>query len=206
MKVKWHTAKYGDPYSEMQRLDGTCGKPRQESLTKVQSGENKSLDKELCSLLWQEESNLPKHTPRAVGSHLCCSVREQLGVRCLAQGHLSRGNEGGESAVHSLPPPIIPAGPRLEPLDYESNSLTIRSRLTLLPRDFIIHVMQRETGNILLHLLGSIQCFCHCLIAQVTYQFRVSLHQTADHSFVFCFLFFLAYAVCKIYQWCCCFW
>ncbi len=37
---------------------------------------------------------------------------EQLGVRCLAQEHLSRGIEGGESAVHSLPPPTIPAGPR----------------------------------------------------------------------------------------------
>ncbi len=34
---------------------------------------------------------------------------EQLGVRCLAQGHLSRGIEGGESAVHSLPPPTIPS-------------------------------------------------------------------------------------------------
>ncbi len=32
---------------------------------------------------------------------------EQLGDRCLAQGHLSRGIEGGESAVHSLPPPTI---------------------------------------------------------------------------------------------------
>jgi len=31
--------------------------------------------------------------------------------RCLAQVHLSRGIEGGESAVHSLPPPTIPAGP-----------------------------------------------------------------------------------------------
>ncbi len=39
---------------------------------------------------------------------------EQLGVRCLAQGHLSPGIEGEESAVHSLPPPTIPAGPRLE--------------------------------------------------------------------------------------------
>ncbi len=29
--------------------------------------------------------------------------REQLGVRCLAQGHLSRGIKGGESAEHSLP-------------------------------------------------------------------------------------------------------
>ncbi len=37
---------------------------------------------------------------------------EQLWV--LAQGHLSRGIEGRESAVHSLPPPTIPAGPRLE--------------------------------------------------------------------------------------------
>ncbi len=36
---------------------------------------------------------------------------EQLVVQCLAQGHLSRGIEGGESAVHSLPPPTIPAGP-----------------------------------------------------------------------------------------------
>ncbi len=37
---------------------------------------------------------------------------EQLGVRCFTQGsHLSRGIEGGESAVHSLPPPSIPAGP-----------------------------------------------------------------------------------------------
>ncbi len=54
---------------------------------------------------------------------------EQLGVRCLAQGHLSRGIEGGESAVHSLPPPTIPAG--LQPLDYESDYLTIRPRLPL---------------------------------------------------------------------------
>ncbi len=30
---------------------------------------------------------------------------EQLGVRCLAQGHLSHGIEGGESAVHSQSPP-----------------------------------------------------------------------------------------------------
>ncbi len=43
---------------------------------------------------------------------------EQLGVRCLAQGHLSRGIEGGESAVHSLPPPTIPASPRLEPTTF----------------------------------------------------------------------------------------
>ncbi len=39
---------------------------------------------------------------------------EQLRVRCLAQGHLSRGIEGEESAGPSLPPPTIPAGTRLE--------------------------------------------------------------------------------------------
>ncbi len=60
-----------------------------------------------------------EHTPGAVGSHLLCRAAscgagEQLGVRCLAQGHFSRGIEGGESAVHSLPPPTIPAGPILE--------------------------------------------------------------------------------------------
>ncbi len=39
---------------------------------------------------------------------------EQLGVQCLAQGHVSRVIEGGESAGYSLPPLTIPAGPRLE--------------------------------------------------------------------------------------------
>ncbi len=52
---------------------------------------------------------------------------EQLGVGCLAQGHLSRGIEGGESAVHSLPPPTIPAGPETR----TRNPLTIRPRLPL---------------------------------------------------------------------------
>ncbi len=53
---------------------------------------------------------------------------EQLGVRCLAKGHLSRGIEGGESAVHSLPPlQFLPArDSNLEPLGYEFDSLTIR--------------------------------------------------------------------------------
>ncbi len=45
--------------------------------------------------------------------------REQLRVQCLAQGsHLSRGIEGGESVGRSLPPPTIPAGPRLEPTAF----------------------------------------------------------------------------------------
>ncbi len=45
---------------------------------------------------------------------------EQLRVRCLAQGYLSRSIEGGESTVHSLPPPKIPAGPRLELTTFQS--------------------------------------------------------------------------------------
>ncbi len=63
---------------------------------------------------------------------------EQLGVQCLAQGHLSRGIEGGESAGYSLPPPTIPAGPeiRTRPSGYKSDSLTIRPRLPLLNNKF----------------------------------------------------------------------
>ncbi len=41
----------------------------------------------------------------------------QLGVRCLAQGHLSRGIEGGESSGYSLPPPTITAGPETRTRD-----------------------------------------------------------------------------------------
>ncbi len=59
---------------------------------------------------------------------------EQSGVQCLAQEHLSRGIEGGESAGHSLPPHLqfLPArDSNSQPLDYESTSLTIRPRLPL---------------------------------------------------------------------------
>ncbi len=35
---------------QLQRLESTCGKARQESITIVQSGENMSLEKELCGL------------------------------------------------------------------------------------------------------------------------------------------------------------
>ncbi len=50
---------------------------------------------------------------------------EQLGVQCLAQGHLSRGIEGGESAVHSLPPPTIPAEPETRTRNLWITSLTL---------------------------------------------------------------------------------
>ncbi len=50
---------------------------------------------------------------------------EQLGVRCLAQGHLSHGIEGGESAVHSQSPPSIPAGPDIQTHNLWITSLTL---------------------------------------------------------------------------------
>ncbi len=95
MKVMWHTTKYGDPYSEFV----LCIYP-------ILSAHTQQWTHTHC-----------EHTPGAVGKWAAiyaAAPGEQLGVRCLAQGHLSRGIEGGESAVHSLPPPTIPAGPRLE--------------------------------------------------------------------------------------------
>ncbi len=77
----------------------------------------------------------PKCTHTAVNTHpeqwatiYAAAPGEQLGVRCLAQGHLSRGIEGGESAVRSLPHlQFLPAqDSNLQPLGYESDSLTIR--------------------------------------------------------------------------------
>ncbi len=56
-----------------------------------------------------------EHTPRAVGSHLCCGTRGAVG----GSEPCSRAPQSWywgwrESAVHSLPPPTIPAGPRLK--------------------------------------------------------------------------------------------
>ncbi len=57
---------------------------------------------------------------------------EQLGVRCPCSRAPQSWYWGGESAVHSLPPPTIPcrtwdSNPR--PLGYKSDSLSIRPRL-----------------------------------------------------------------------------
>ncbi len=96
----------------------------------------------LCSTLTH-----PKCTHIAVNTHLeqwaaiyAAAPREQLGVWCLAEGHLSHGIEGGESAGYSLPPPTIPAGPR-QPFNYESNSLTIKPRLARIYIYIYIYLM-----------------------------------------------------------------
>ncbi len=84
LKVKV-MAKYGDPYSEFVLW-----------IYPIQSAHTQQ---------WT-------HThPEQWAAIYAAAPGEQLGVRCLAQGHLSRGIEGGESAVHSLSPPTIPAGP-----------------------------------------------------------------------------------------------
>ncbi len=76
------------------------------------------------------------HTHTAVNTH----THTLLGVRCLTQGHLSRGIEGGESVVHSPPPDNSCRiwDSNSQPLDYESDSLTIRPWLPLLLLLFII--------------------------------------------------------------------
>ncbi len=55
-----------------------------------------------------------EHTHGAVGSRLCCGAQGAVGGSVSCSRAPRRGIEGGESAVHSLPPPTIPAGPRLD--------------------------------------------------------------------------------------------
>ncbi len=57
------------------------------------------------------------HTHGAVGSHIAAAPGKQLGDRCLAQGSHRVG--------HSLPPPIIPAGPETRTHDLWVTSLTL---------------------------------------------------------------------------------
>ncbi len=90
-----------------------------------------------------------KCTHTAVNTH---THREQLGVRCLAQGsHLSRGIEGEESAVQSLPPPTIPAGPetRTHNLWVTSPTLTIRPWLPYLLCPHTFYFCWSWSGNTL---------------------------------------------------------
>ncbi len=71
------------------------------------------------------------HTPGAVGSHLCCSAQGAVGGSVPFSRAPRRCIEGGRSAVHSLPPPTIPAGPRLELTTFRLwvRLSTIRPRL-----------------------------------------------------------------------------
>ncbi len=90
-----YTTKYGDPYSEFV----LCIWPIQSAHTQQ----------------WTHTVNMH---PEQWAAIYAAAPGEHLGVQCLAQGHLSRGTEGRESAGHSLVPPTIPAGPRLELATY----------------------------------------------------------------------------------------
>ncbi len=90
--VTWHTAKYGDPYSEFV----LCIYP-----SKVHTHTHR-----------EHTHTHQVQKPGAVGSHLCCDARGAV-VGSVSCSRAPRcGIEGGESAGHSLPPPTIPAGPR----------------------------------------------------------------------------------------------
>ncbi len=119
VKVKWHVAKYGYPYSDM------------------------------CSAFNPSKV----HTHSSEHTH---TPPEQLGVRCLAQGHLSRGIEGGREHC-TFPPPTHNScqtwDSNSQPLGYKSDSLTIRPRLPTerpyiirprLPTDWLIKLVHKS--------------------------------------------------------------
>ncbi len=95
---KWHTAKYSDPYS------GWVNCRAQIQSAHIQQ--------------WT-------HTHPEQWAANAAAPGEQLGVRSLAQGHLSRGIEGGVSTVHSLPQPKILAGHETRTRNLWITSLTL---------------------------------------------------------------------------------
>ncbi len=75
-----------------------------------------------------------EHTPRAVGSHICCSAWGRVGGTGPCSRAPRHGIEGEESTVHSLASPTIPAGPRhwLATFRLRVRLSTIRPRLPLI--------------------------------------------------------------------------
>ncbi len=123
VKVKWHTAKYGDPCSELV----LCIYPIQSAHTQQ----------------WTHTHR--EHTPGAVGSHLCCGARGAVGgsVSC------SRAPQSwywGWRERWTFTPPTYNScrtwDSNSQPLDYKSDSLTIRPRLPTL------HYITLHTNNI----------------------------------------------------------
>ncbi len=111
---KWHLAKYGDPYSEFV----LCVLPIQSARARAHTHTHLEHTQ-----LWTH-THTHTHTEQWPAIY-AAAPGEQLWVRCLAQGHLGHGIEGGESAVHSPPHqqflPDQDSNPW--PLDYKSDSL-----------------------------------------------------------------------------------
>ncbi len=96
MKVTWHSAKYGNPYSEFV----LCIDPIQSAHTH------------------REHTHTVNTHPEQWAAIYVAAPREAVGVQCLAQGHLSRGIEGGESAdIYSPHLQFLP-DLRLEPTTF----------------------------------------------------------------------------------------
>ncbi len=76
-------------------------------------------------------SHTHTHTHGAVGSPSCCGTQGAVGGLMPCSRASRHGIEGGESAVHSLPSPTIPAGPRLKLTTFQLRVRlsTIRPRL-----------------------------------------------------------------------------
>ncbi len=76
---------------------------------------------------------------------------EQLGFRCLAWGHLSRGIEGGREHC-TFPHPTYNScwtrDSNSQPLGYESDSIIIRSRFPLVFCSFLYQPLEQMSVNI----------------------------------------------------------
>ncbi len=124
VKVTWHVAKYGNPYSELV----LCIYPIQSAHTQQ----------------WTHTHR--EHTPGAVGSHFYAAVpREQLGV----QSWYWRWRE----RCTFTPPTYNPCrtwDSNSQPLGYESDSLTIRPRL---PQSRVACESQKKAKQIWQHFI-----------------------------------------------------
>ncbi len=87
VKWKWHTAKYGDPILGIRALH---------------------LPIQVHTHTAVKHTHTVSTHPEQWAAIYAATPGEQLGDRCLAQGH-RHGIEGGESIVHSTPPTDNPS-------------------------------------------------------------------------------------------------
>ncbi len=120
-------------------------------------------------------TNTHTHTMNTHPEQWATIYTKQLRVRCLAQGyHLSRGIEGGESAVHSLPPPTMPAGPETRTRDLWVTSPTLYplghdcpTCWFVLKKHFLLS-SHWKLWCLSKYFCGNIICFHHSLMTTTT--------------------------------------
>ncbi len=96
VKVMWHTAKYGDPYSEFV----LCINP-----SNVPTHISEHTHSVNTHTPWTH--TLREHTPGAVGSHLCCGARGAVGGSVPYSRAPQSWYWWWSPAGHSLPSPTI---------------------------------------------------------------------------------------------------